>query len=252
MVEKTFDVPSKERFEFVLTVNGNIICQRYFKINNFQEKALGSVHLATALAECKAAIDNDLKEKTNIYLSLTAPQVFKDRAEMEHWLSTHGSTLDVPSYITLRDEDVVFVWNGVETKTYNGVFNRADYVGTQNEAPCVLKLAFLDNGNEVRSISWDGNVYPRFVRTNIDLSNSKNKYEVDGVTIAPYEAFIVNQFNVNRGDLIPFIMRKISFACNNEKAHYYSRVKYGSKEYDFNLQGYNERLFFGMKNKVSE
>ena len=26
----------------------------------------------------------------------------------------------------------------------------------------------------------------------------------------------------------------------------------GSKEYDFNLQGYNERLFFGMKNKVSE
>lgn len=252
MVEKSFDAPNVERFEFVLTINGNIVCQRYFRINNFQEKALGSVYLATALQECQAAIDNDLKEKSKIYLELTAPQVFNNREEMAKWVANPTFSLDVPSYAVLRDEDAVFVWNGNEMVPYTKPFNRSDYVGERNDAPCVLKLAFLDNGVEVRSISWDGNVYPRFVRTNIDLSNSKNKYEVDGNPIDPYAAFIISHFNKNRSDLIPVIMRKISFACNNENARYFSKIRYGSKEYDINLQGYNERLFLNMKRHVSE
>lgn len=252
MVEKTFEDPWKERFEFVFSMNGNIICQRYFRINGFQEKSLGSVQLTEALWECQRAIHRDLAEKSKIYLELTAPQVFEDRAQMEAWVKNPTFKLDVPSYVVLRNEDATFVWNGIEMKPYEKVFNRWDYVGEKAEAPSVLKLAFLVDGEEVRSVCWDGNVYPRFVRTNIDISNSKNKYELEG-SFDPYSAAIVNQFIKYRSELISYIMRTLTSACvGGENRRFFSRVRYGEKEYELNLKGYNERLFLNLKKKGSE
>jgi len=249
-MEKILEEPRKERFEFVFSVNGNIICQRYFRINGFQEKSLGSVQLTKAVEECYRVINRDLTDKSVIYTTLTAPQVFKDRAEMNSWVEKQPFKLEVPSFVTLRDEDVVFIWTGNEMRPYEKPFNRSDYAGERNDTPCVLKFAFLDNGEEVRSISWDGNVYPRFVRTNIDISNSRNKYESEEF-YAPYEAFIVNEFNKRCGDIIPYIMRTLTNVCSNESLRYYSRVKYGNKEYDLNLKGYNERLFLSMKKRAA-
>ena len=57
----------KERFEFVFTTEGNIICQRYFRINNFNPAALRSYELTNAIRRCAAIIDRDLKDKTQIY-----------------------------------------------------------------------------------------------------------------------------------------------------------------------------------------
>ena len=248
MAEKKFETPKEERFEFVFSINGNIICQRYFKINNYQEKAAGSYYLTETIRECQKIIDNDLKEKSLIYLSLTAPQVFNNREEMEAWRKEQTFKIEPFSYVVLRDEDAVFFWNGSEFALYNKPFNRSDYVGDTNNASCVLKFSFLDNGEEVRSISWDGNVYPKFVRNNIDISNSKNKYKsVDN--FQPYEAAIIDAFNADRQDIIPMLMKKITFACSSENRHYFSKVKYGEKEYDFNLKGYNERLFLNMNRR---
>ena len=248
MAEKTFEAPKRERFEFVLTVNGNIVCQRYFKINNFQEKALGSVYLTEALWDCQRMIDNDLKDKSLIYLNLTAPQVFQNREEMNKWVETQPFKLDVATYVVLRDEEDVFVWNGNTMVPYTKPFNRNDYVGEKNDTPCVLKLSFLDNGEEVRSISWDGNVYPRFVRTNIDITNSRNKYNTED-NASYYEAFIINEFNKDRNDLSPLIMRRIGYACNGENTHYFTKVRYGKTEYDIYQKGYNERLFLNMNRR---
>lgn len=249
MVEKTLEDPRKERFEFVFSVNGNIICQRYFRINGFNERSLGSVQLTEALWDCQRAINKDLIEKSKIYLELTSPQIFKNRAEMEKWVKNPTFKIDAPSYVILREEDDVFVWNGTDMVPYNKIFNRWDYLGEKNDVVSVLKLAFLDNGVEVRSISWDGNVYPRFVRTNIDISNSANKYETEG-NFSPYEAAIVNEFIKDRESLIPYIMRTLTSACVGwENRKYFSRVKYGEKEYDLNLDGYNERLFLNMKKR---
>ena len=123
MAEKTYDSPVKERFEFVLSINGNIICQRYFGINNFQERSLGSVNLSEAVRACMALIDRDLKEKTDIYNYYTAPQVFKDKAEMEWWVKNQPFKLDVPGFAVLRDTEEVFTWNGTEMQPYNKPFN---------------------------------------------------------------------------------------------------------------------------------
>ena len=243
MSEKTLESnnnPIEERFEFVLTVNDFIICQRYFRINNFQEKSLASVNLAEAIQDCYRMIDNDLKEKTNIYNELTAPQVFNDKAEMEKWVKNQPFKLDVPSFVVLRNAEEgkpdVFVWKGEVMVPYLKPFNKSAYVGDKNETPSVLKFAFLDGGREIRSISWDGNSYPGFVRSNIDLSNSKNKYILPD-NFSPYEAFIISKFNEGRGDLIPRIIRRIGYACSAENINYYTKLRYGEKRYDLNTNG---------------
>ena len=217
----TTEQAPEERFAFVLSVNGNIVCHRNFAINNFQEKSLGSVHLT---------------------------DVFKDRAEMDKWVKEQPFHLDNPAFVALRDCEDVFVWDGTAMNPYNKPFNRSDYVGGGNDAPCILKFAFLDNGEEIRSFQWDGSKYPKFVRMNIDLLNSKNKYEAEGV-YAPYEAYIINQFNKDRRDLTFAIKWRLSYACSGETVRYFSRIHYGDTEYDLNQKGYNERLFMSLKRK---
>ena len=244
MVEKNQEsaaMPIKERFEFVLTINDFIICQRYFRINNFQEKSLASVNLAEAIHDCYEMIDKDLKEKTNIYNELTAPQVFKDKAEMEWWIENRPFELDIPSFVVLRNvaegEPDVFVWGDEGMRPYAKPFNKTAYAGDRtNETPSILKFAFLDDGREIRSIQWDGNRYPGFVRSNIDLSNSKNKYAQQD-NFSPYEAFIVNKFRDSQTDLIPKIIRRISYACSAENLNYYTKLRYGNKRYDLNTNG---------------
>lgn len=221
----------KERFEFVFTVNGNIICQRYFRINGFKKKSLCSEELVEAFDRCVTLIKNDLSNKSRVFLWYTAPRVYNNKEEMDN--SYYGD-LPVPSYIILRDSDDMFVWDGEKAKPYNGYFNKSDYIeGISDDAPCTLKLAFLDSGKEVISEVWDGNVYPRFVRTNIDLSNSKNKYEY-GENYAPFEATLINAMIAGQRDLIPQIVKELCVCCSRDN-NYTTKVTYGDKEYNLNL-----------------
>jgi hypothetical protein len=57
-----------KKFEFVLYINGNIICQRFFAIKNFNNKILNSLELTDCVNDCVKLIERDLKEKTYEYL----------------------------------------------------------------------------------------------------------------------------------------------------------------------------------------
>ena len=54
-----------ERFEFLLYINGKIICQRCFNIPNFNEASINSLEIKEVADDCVWLIENDLKEKTN-------------------------------------------------------------------------------------------------------------------------------------------------------------------------------------------
>lgn len=224
----------KERFEFVFTVNGNIICQRYFRINGFKQKSLSSKELTDTFNYCVDLIKNDLIRKSNVFLWHTAPQVYNNKEEMDN---ARHDWLEVPTYVILRDSDEVYLWNGKEMELYNGYFNKTDYIpDTANETPCVLKLTFMDYGREVISKCWDGNVYPRFVRTNIDLSNSKNKYE-SGANFSPFESALIKLMIDGQPDLIPQIVKELCICCSYENdSDYTTSVKYGDKTYSLNPQ----------------
>jgi hypothetical protein len=219
MAEKTAAENSqlkKERFEFVLTINGFIVCQRYFHINRFKDASLGSNELRSTIYECVKLIKDDLKAKSNIYAWYTEPQHFNDEAQMRKWEARPTFRLEVPSFAVLDNTGETFVWNGSKMEPYGKPVTKSE-----DDAPCVLKFAFLDSGNEVSSYSWDGKVYPKFVRTNIDLSNSSNRYSGDNV-YAPMEEFLIDRFIASQGNIIPQIIRKICNICSTMEPDEYT------------------------------
>ena len=202
----------KERFEIILTINDNIVCQRYFKINGLKNNAFKSNKFRNAIEYCVGLIQNDLKLKSNLYNCYTAPQIFNNLDEFNGWISHHH--LRVPEYVLFRDTKQVYVWDGDKLKLYEKRFNVSDYITIEEEiAPNDIKFSFLDDGNIIFSETWDGNNYPRFIRNNIDLSNSKNRYDSN---VKPYESYLIKLLTKNREDLIPLIINKICDVCSND------------------------------------
>jgi len=57
-----------KKFEFILRINGKIICQRYFAIKNFNPKIVNSINLMYCINECVEMVQEDLKDKSIDYL----------------------------------------------------------------------------------------------------------------------------------------------------------------------------------------
>ena len=57
-----------QKFEFLLKINGNIICQRYFSIKGFNYKSLRSLELKECSYDVVDMIQFNLKEKAEDYL----------------------------------------------------------------------------------------------------------------------------------------------------------------------------------------
>ena len=240
MEEKTVKTDGqfeKYPYSFELRINDNIVCQRYFKINGFRETSLTSQQLINTLRYCAKLIQNDLKSKSDMYLRYTAPQIFKDEAQMREWEANPRWKLEVGTYVILEDEEKTFLWDGNKMEPYNQYFNRYDYIPKQGGevTPCNLKLVFLINDVEVCSTVWDGNVYPRFIRTNIDLSNSKNKYKTSD-NFSPFEAAMVDILNNEHRDLIPTIVREFCVACSYDNdSDYDTSYEFGKTNYKCKL-----------------
>ena len=57
-------IEEKEKFEFLLSINDNIICQRYFTVRTHSPKTIKSVDLYDTVLDIKEAISNKLILKT--------------------------------------------------------------------------------------------------------------------------------------------------------------------------------------------
>lgn len=75
---------NKFKFEFLLSVNKNIICQRLFDIRNYNEQILSSIDLKWLIDDCVDIIEDDLKEKTIEYLwKFYNPYVKQEQIEVD-------------------------------------------------------------------------------------------------------------------------------------------------------------------------
>lgn len=234
MVNKTVvNSPSqdvrKERFEFVLKINEFIVCQRYFKIPAMvRTSALHSEEMLDTLNYCVSLIQADLRNKSNLYYHYTAPQVFNNVDEYEKWIP--NNKLDVPSYVVFRDTETTHIWDGEKLTPYDRYFNVGDYITQKDgdETPNTLKFEVLDNGKPIYSRIWDANVYPRFIRNNIDLSNGKNKYSFEE---KPFEHLLVKLLNKDRQDLVFKIINEICELFTTEGTKFTTKMKYGKTTY---------------------
>ena len=225
----------KERFEFRLTVGDDIICQRYFRIGNFNPTSLKSNDLANSIRECAEMIDNDLKSKSLIYLEIFAPRIFKDMEEFERYIENENNRDSLVRgegvvIRTVKDHD--FAWNGVDNlvpldfKFEDGEFSEPltedDYV--------TYKFAFLDYGREVCSTTWVG-VYPRFVRNSIDLSNKRGKLDPEDLYSVGFEQYILYKLVEGRSDLVWKLVKEICYTCSDSDDSAYTVMsEYKDKE----------------------
>lgn len=214
----------KERFEFRLTVGDDIICQRYFRIGNFNPLSLKSMELSDTIRACAQTIDNDLKSKSLIYLEIFAPRIFATMEEFEKYIESeyNRNSLVRGEGVVIRDiKDHDFAWNGVDGlvsldfKFEDGEFSEPltpeDYV--------TYKFAFLDYGREVCSTTWVG-VYPRFVRNSIDLSNKRGRLDLADVYRVGFEQYILYKLVEGRNDLVWRLVKDICYTCSDVDEFY--------------------------------
>lgn len=226
--EKKSPSDFKEPYEFRLLIDNNIICQRYFKINNFNHNSLSSMELTETIRECANMINDDLKSKTRVYSWNMAPQVFKDEDEMRNWFANPENVKTVRLYenIALRDENSTeYTWNGEELvlcdkKLYDGTFTTP----LTDKDSLTYEFAFYVNEKKVASTIFEG-VYPHYIRRNIDLTNTRGKFEGEDLSRLGFESYILNRLVYDRQDLIKKIVKEICRVCSMAEDSFYTQVE---------------------------
>ena len=235
----------KERFEFRLTVGEDIICQRYFRIGNFNPLSLKSNELMDTIRSCAEMIDNDLKSKSLVYLEIFAPRIFNTMEEFEGYIQNEENRKGLVrgEGIVIRDiKDQNFSWDGekglkpLDFKFEDGEFSEP----LSDENYVTYKFAFLDYGREVCSSSWVG-VYPRFVRNSIDLSNRRGKLDPEDLYRVGFEQYILYKLVEGRSDLVWKLVKEICYTCSESNDSWYTISSEYADEKSGTVRVYNNK-----------
>jgi hypothetical protein len=208
----------KTRFQFVLTTGGNIICKRYFQINNFNPKSLKSYELTSAIRHCAAVIDKDLKDKTAIYLERFAPKVFNTVEEMEKFISDeyNQSKMVLGEGLVVRGDkknDYFYAGEG-KYGVCEGKFDDGEITENDPESnKTVYKFSFKVDEKDCCTYQWDG-YYPKFVRDKIDLSNKRGKFDEDDIDRLSFEQYLLYKMVEGKSDIVYGIIKSICYACS--------------------------------------
>lgn len=215
----------KEPYEFRLLIGDSIICQRYFRMNNFNPVSLNSVELTDTIRMCANMINEDLKSKSRVYTWHMTPLIFNDEDEMRSWFENPVNLKNLRQYenIVLRDEKSrEFTWNGEELIECEKKIDDGTFTSTLTDKDrLTYEFAFYVNDKKIASTIFDG-VYPYFIRRNIDLSNTRGKFEGEDISRLGFESYILNCLVQDRPDLIKKIVREICTTCSVPEDDYYT------------------------------
>lgn len=92
------------KFEFLLTLEGNIICQRYFNVKEYNPDAIRSLNIYSYIKNISEEISEDLKIKTSDYLCENQ-EYFMDSENVE----SHDVAEKENFLIALKLDDHVFI-----------------------------------------------------------------------------------------------------------------------------------------------
>jgi len=225
----------KERFEFKLTVGDIIICQRYFRINNFNETSLKSYDLVDSISRCVDVIDKDLKSKTLDYLEIFSPQYFSNKEEMEKFLADENNTkrLRYGHGIIVKDDTVNYAWDGTKAVPLSFKFDNGEMANpVTDEDRVIYKFSFLVDGREVCAKIWEG-LYPKYIRNSIDLSNKRGRQDGEDITRLSFEQYLDYCIVKGRKDLVWGLINDICLTCSYEHDEDYMTANmYGDTYYD--------------------
>lgn len=227
----------KERFQFLLSINDNIICQRYFRINGFNNDSLESEELKDVMDEIVRLIQDELVSKSRIYMWYTRNEPTK----LTGFLNGDKMELSRDMVLTLVDKSVegkIPLGDGlVIEKTY---FTYPDELidETEDEKPqdgeFMFKFAFLVDEKPIYEYSWDANVYPKYIRNSVDLTNSDALYRDRDPMSLHFSVAIVRRLTYGRNDLVYTIIKKLCDTMSNtytdEYGNYTKKMTYKTQD----------------------
>lgn len=219
----------KERFQFILQINENIICQRFFRINGFTNKALNSREFTDVMNEAVGMIQDDLVSKSRIYEWYTTPSPLK----MTGFVNDLDKYTEAEKQFILHDncDGILHCENGdIINKTYLDYTKIEDTQVEERpeDGEFVFKFLFLVDDKVVYERIWDGNVYPKYVRNSVDLTNSDIAYRDKDPMTLPFSLAIIRHMTIGKEDLTYHIIKKI---CNTLGSSYIEEYgEYTDKE----------------------
>lgn len=223
-VEKTTKVDNeryRERFQFQLLVNDDIICQRYFKILKFNPISLRSEELYDTLDNIVHLIQKELESKSRVYLSRVMDNKvkltgFASKAKALKEAKERGASQAEITNIILRHEaDETYVECPAKEWHDNEFVNPGDVT---------FRFTFMVDDRSVYERIWDGSQYPKYVRNSVDLANSKSDYPM------------LRVLNCGREDIAVKAINLIHDVCSNngdENKQYTRSTMYGDKKYSY-------------------
>lgn len=217
----------KERFEFILKTNGNIICQRFFKINRFEEESMKSYEIVRALRKCANIIDKDLKDKTHVYLSMQAPRVFESKEQMNEFFSNpeNKQLMSVGDGVVVKGSVLSdYCWDGEKAIDIGRKFDDGELSEwSYEENKSVYILEFRVDGRVRAAIQWES-AYPKFVRDRIDLTNRRGRFISEDKSRLSYEQYLLYRMFNGKEDLTYPIIRTLTFACSENRGSYTTKT----------------------------
>lgn len=201
----------KERHQFVLSANGNIICQRYFKVNGFNPKALESLELTYTVRDIVDMIKADLVSKSRVYTGITMNK--RTKLTGFYKFNDELSFSDVFDICSDSVEGEVTLSNGV---TLNKTFIDQEIVEETDDEPFEFKFSYLFDDKLVCEEIWDGSVYPKYIRNSVDLSNSNSSYKYTDPMRMTFSQQMTKHLNEGRKDLIYAIIRMFCDTLSND------------------------------------
>lgn len=191
-VKKVDNSNYREKFQFVVRVNDNIICQRYFKIARFNNECLQSKELFDVLDGYRGP-----KQEMHEYYgdNLGVVQLIQRDLESKSRIYTLA-TSDCKTKLTGFTPDSETTYVEWEPKPWDDT----EFIKPWD---VVFKFTFLVDEKVVYEKIWDASQYPKYVRNSVDLTNSRSQYP------------LVQLMNSGKQDLVVEIIKRICNVASN-------------------------------------
>jgi hypothetical protein len=227
----------KERFQFLLWVNDNIICQRYFKINGYNNDSLRSLEFKETMDNVIGMIKDDLISKSRIFMWYTREEPIKMTGFVGNTDGLNDS--DVILLTSSNYDGSIELSNGtVVDKSYFSYPEGMEDSYSDNEKlpewEVTFKFQMLVDEKPVYERIWDGTVYPKYVRNGVDLTNSDILYKDKEPSSLHFSFAIIRHMTLGKIDLVYHIIKQICEVMSykfEESNKYTKRMKYGDKNY---------------------
>jgi hypothetical protein len=186
-------------FEFLFKINDDIICQRFFFINGFNDKSLHSEDLKYAIDDIAYLINEDLKSKTRIYLYYNCCSFAKE-SDLEYARKCALAYPDEPSLYKYE------IYSEKDAELNPDLVDRS--------AENIFTFSFKYKNKNVITKIWSADCYPSFIRNNVDITN-KRKFENSDESQMSFEYLLLKRINSGKDDLVPQIIHILCDACSS-------------------------------------